>query len=362
MPHRRTGSLSETHGTAPLLQDAVASFKTWRTMNRIKIAILGAGNMGTAMSHALAELGHPVALWDFFPETIRTILRHRENLRFLPGIPLHEGIRATSDVCDCVAGAALVVIGVPSVFAGSTLDSALPALDKEAVLLNLAKGFMPGTFQPLPLTLADRAQGRACVHLAGSAIANELARGLTASVVLAAHQREIAERVAEWMDGPTFITATTSDVMGAALGGILKNVYAILIGVLEHLGPMGQNLRAAVLSASVQEMASIAAASGGRPETLFGLAGLGDLVATGFSPDSHNRTLGQSLAAGKTAAEFEAATGWLPEGARAAKEACALADAGKVAAPLARLVLRWIGGARPFLEELVCALRTGPPC
>jgi glycerol-3-phosphate dehydrogenase (NAD(P)+) len=330
-------------------------------MNRIKIAMLGAGNMGTAMSHVLAGLGHPVALWDFFPETVKAILYHRENRRFLPGIPLHEGIRATSDLRDCVAGAALVVIGVPSVFAGSTLDSALPALDKEAVLLNLAKGFAPGTLQPLPLTLADRAHGHACVHLAGPAIAHELARGLTASVVLAARQNEIAQRVAGWMAGPSFITATTSDVLGAALGGILKNVYAILLGVFERLGPMGQNLQAAVLSASVQEMALLAKTSGGRTETLFGLAGLGDLVATGFSPDSHNRNFGQSLAAGKTTAEFEAETGWLPEGARAAKEACALADEGRVAAPLAGLVLRWIGGARPSLEELVCALRTGPP-
>lgn len=338
---------------------AAASLHSSRTRKRIQIAMLGAGNMGTAMAQALAGDGHEVALWDFFPEVVEGIQQHRENRRFLPGIPLHEGIRGTASVSDCVHGAALVVIGVPSPFVASTLAAALPAMAQDAVLLNLAKGFAPGTRLPLPLALANQAPDHACVHLAGPAIANELARrGLPASIVLASEDDRAARRVARWLTGPAFITTTTSDVAGAALGGILKNVYAIVLGALEKLSGDVRNLEAAALSASVHEMAAIAQAHGGRSATLYGLAGLGDLVATGFSRDSHNRRFGQRLAAGETAAEMEAEAGWLPEGARAAAAACALARAGKVPAPLAGLVRRWIGGARPSLDGLIRVLRS----
>jgi glycerol-3-phosphate dehydrogenase (NAD(P)+) len=327
-------------------------------MARTKIAVLGAGNMGTTMAHALAGNGHEVALWDFFPEVVKGIRLHRENRRFLPGVHLHGGIRATAHVSECVAGAALVVVGVPSLFVSSTLAPVVPSLERHAVLLNLAKGFAPGTRQPLPLMLGGLAPGHPCVHLAGPAIANEIARGLPASIVLAAEDERVAERVAGWLAGPAFIVGTTTDVTGAALGGILKNVYAILLGSLETLSGDARNLEAAALSASVREMASIARAHGGKEATLYGLAGLGDLVATGFSRDSHNRKFGQMLASGKTVAELEAETGWLPEGARAAAAVCALARAGQVRAPLAGLVRRWIGGVRPSFGGLIRVLRT----
>ena len=327
-------------------------------MTRIKIAVLGAGNMGTAMAHALAGNGHEVALWDFFPEVVESIRRHRENRRFLAGVRLHAGIRATASASECVAGASLIVVSVPSLFVASTLAPVLPALEKKAVLLNVAKGFAPGTRQPLPFMLGRLAPAHPCVHLAGPAIANELARGVPASIVLAATEESIAERVAGWFAGPSFIPGTTTDVAGAALGGILKNVYAILLGGLETLSGDARNLEAAALSASVHEMAAIARAHGGQATTLYGLAGLGDLVATGFSRDSHNRKFGQMLASGKTVTEIETKIGWLPEGARAAAAACALARAGQVRAPLAGMVRRWLGGVAPSLDGLIRVLRT----
>lgn len=323
-----------------------------------RIAVLGAGNMGTAMAHVLAGNGHEVTLWDFFPEVVKGIRRHRENRRFLPGVHLHGGVRPTAHASECVAGAALVVVGVPSLFVSSTLTPVVPALEENAVLLNLAKGFAPGTRQPLPWMLGRMAPGHPCVHLAGPAIANELARGLPASIVLAAEDKRVAGRVAGWLAGPAFIAATTTDVAGAALGGILKNVYAILLGGLETLSGDARNLEAAALSASVHEMASIARAHGGRAATLYGLAGLGDLVATGFSRDSHNRKFGQLLASGKKVTEVETEMRWLPEGARAAAAVCALARAGKGPAPLAGLVRRWIGGVSPSLGDLIRVLKT----
>lgn len=328
-------------------------------MTRIKIGVLGAGNIGTAMAQVLASNGHDeVAIWDFFPEVVEGIRLHRENRRFLPGVRLHGGIRAVADAGECVTDAALVVVGVPSPFIASTLAPVVPALEKCAVLLNLAKGFAPRTRQLPPLLMSRLAPGHSCVHLAGPAIANELARGLPASVVLAADDERIAERVASWLAGPSLIVATTNDVAGTALAGILKNVYAILLGCLETLSGGARNIEAAALNASLHEMAAIASAHGGQTSTLYGLAGLGDLVATGFSRDSHNRKFGQSLASGKTVAEIATEMRWLPEGVRAATAACALARAGKVRAPLAGLVRRWIGGMPPSLDGFIRALQS----
>ncbi len=326
-------------------------------MTRIKIAVLGAGNMGTAMAQALAVNGHEVTVWDHFPGVVENIRLSRENRRFLPGVHLHAGIRATAGAGECVAGAALVVVGVPSLFVASTLAPVVPVLERSAVLLNVSKGFAPGTRQPLPLMLERLAPLHPCVHLAGPAMANELARDVPTSIVLAAADERVALRVAGWFAGPSFMPGITTDVAGAALGGILKNVYAILLGALEALSGAARNLEAAALSAGVGEMAAIASAHGGQAATLYGLAGLGDLIATGFSADSHNRGFGRQLASGKTARAIEKEHGWLPEGARAAVAACALARTGQVRVPLAGLVRRWVGGAKPSLDAVLRALR-----
>jgi glycerol-3-phosphate dehydrogenase (NAD(P)+) len=233
-------------------------------MTRIRIAVLGAGNMGTAMAHALAGNGHEVTVWDHFPEVVEDIRLRRENRRFLPGVRLHAGIRATAGAGECVAGAALVVVGVPSPFVASMLAPVVSVLEKNAVLLNVSKGFAPGTRRPLLFMLERLAPMHACVHLAGPAIANELARGVPASIVLAAADERVALRVAGWFAAPSFMPGTTTDVAGAALGGILKNVYAILLGALETLSGDARNLEAAALSAGVREMAAIAGAHGGR--------------------------------------------------------------------------------------------------
>ncbi len=168
----------------------------------------------------------------------------------------------------------------------------------------------------------------------------------------------VARRVAGWLVGPAFIATTSTDVPGAVLGGILKNVYAILLGALETLSGGSRNLEAAALSASVHEMAAIAGAHGGKAATLFGLAGLGNLVATGFSRDSHNRKFGQLLASGKARTEIEKEMRWLPEGVRAASAACALARSGKVRAPVAGLVHRWIAGSTPSLDGIVRVMQS----
>ena len=322
-----------------------------------KIAVLGSGNMGTAVAHALAQNGHEIAVWDFFPEVVEDIRSRRENRRFLPGIALPAGIHATNSSAECVRDAALIAVCVPSQFVIATLTAVLPAIHSGAILLNIAKGFAPDSRKLLPFLLEQLAPGHPCVHFAGPAIANEIARGQTASIVLASSSERSVQQVAGWFAGPAFLPGCTTDVTGAALGGILKNVYAILLGSVAKLSADSRNLEASVVTASVREMAYIAAAHGGQATTLYGLAGMGDLIATGFSQDSHNRRFGQLLASGKSVAKIEAEEGWLPEGVRACATVCAMAKAGGVLAPLAGWVRRTLGGASPSLDGIFRALR-----
>lgn len=345
MNHRQT----RTSNRSPKFSDMART--------RTKIAVLGAGNMGTAMAHALAGSGHEVVVWDFFPEVVVDIREARENRRFLPGVTLHAGIRATPNARECVVGASLIVLSVPSAFASSTLMPVLPFLEKNAVLLSVVKGFAPGTWEPLLFVLGRLAPGHACVHLAGPAIANEFARGVATSVVVAGIDERIASRVAKWLQGPTIIPAITDDVAGATLSGILKNVYAIIFGCLQSLSGAGRNIEAAALTTCLQEMSQIAVAHGARQATVYGLAGLGDLIVTSLSPDSHNRKFGQMLASGRPVAQIEKEIRWLPEGARAASAACAMAQSGGVSAPLARWVRRVLAGTPPSLDGLSRALR-----
>ncbi len=317
--------------------------------------------MGTAMAHALASGGHEVVVWDHFPDVVEDIRLRNRNQRFLAGIPLHQTIRAAALVAECVDGAALIVLSVPSKYAVSILANVVPLLDKNACILNVAKGFEPGSREPMCNQLERLAPGHPCVQMAGPAIANELARGIPTSIMLASSDEDAAMRVADCFAGAWFIPGTSTDVLGVSLGGILKNVYAILLGALEVMDGSFRNLEAAALSAGVNEIAAIATAHGGRAETIYGLAGLGDLIATGFSKDSHNRGFGRRLASGQSAKEIEDAIGWLPEGARSALAACEMARSAKVQAPLAELVGSWIKGAVPSLDSVTCALRAAVP-
>jgi glycerol-3-phosphate dehydrogenase (NAD(P)+) len=317
------------------------------------VAILGAGNMGTALAQVCALNGCSVVLWDHFPDVVTEINQQRCNSRYLPGVPLAPNITAVTSPVVAVRAVSLIVLAVPSPFIRATLDQALSGCAAGAVFLNVAKGIEAATREPIHVGVARQLNGRPLVLLAGPAIANEFARGLPAAVVLASESSSNAERVRALFEGNIFRVTTTTDVTGAALGGILKNVYAILLGYVATAVGESRNLEAAVLNALLREMAMLGLALGAKQETLFGLAGLGDLVATGFSDDSHNRRFGRKLGAGRTREEIQRETPLLPEGARTVDIACAWAAAKGIRVPLAEFVRRLVAGTRPALGELL---------
>jgi glycerol-3-phosphate dehydrogenase (NAD(P)+) len=317
------------------------------------VAILGAGNMGTALAQVCALNGSSVILWDHFPAVVAEINQQRRNSRYLPGISLSPNITAVTSPMEAVRAAQLIVLAVPSPFIRATLEAALPGCAADAVFLNVAKGIELTTREPIHVGVGRQLGGRPLVLLAGPAIANEFSRGFPAAVMLASESISNAKRVRPLLEGEIFRVTTTSDVAGAALGGILKNVYAILLGYVAAAVGESRNLEAAVLNASLREMAALGPALGAERETIFGLAGLGDLVATGFSDDSHNRSFGRKLGAGRTLPDIQRDTPLLPEGARTVDIACAWAESKGIRVPLAEFVRRAVAGGQPPLNELL---------
>jgi len=313
--------------------------------------------MGTALAHALASQGNRVAVWDHFPEVVQDIQIHRENSRFLPGIALQPSITACEAATECVTGSHLVIAAVPSRFIIPTFEPVLHALERDAILLNVAKGFAPGTHTPLLSMLGDFTPDHIWVHLAGPCIANELARGQQAFLLMASHSEDAARRTATLFNGHLFECSVTTDVTGAALGGVFKNIYAILLGCLQALNGTEGNLAASAVTLCLAEMVRIAVAHGAEATTLYGLAGLGDLVATGFSTESHNFNFGRRLASGRSTSQIEKEAGLLPEGARAAAMTCAMARSAGIVAPLAEWVSATVAGSPPTLDGVISAMR-----
>jgi len=318
-----------------------------------RIAILGAGSWGTALSVVLsrARKNHEISLWAHNRGLAEALQSHRENSVYLAGVRLPDGIRVTADLATALAAAQLVVGAVPSVYARSVYSQALPSVTREMILVSATKGLEPATHLRMSLVLAqvlERAgsvqpSGRIAV-LSGPSFAVEAARGEPTAVVLAAPEAALASRLQEELSGPSFRLYTNDDVLGVELAGAMKNVIAIAAGACQGLG-LGSNPLAALITRGLAEMMRLAAALGARPETLSGLAGLGDLVLTCTGALSRNRHVGIELGKGSKLAEILAGMRMVAEGV-------------DTAAPLLELA-REHGIAMPITEQVDAFLHRG---
>jgi len=304
------------------------------------IGILGGGAWGTALASVLAGKGLDVLLWAREAEVVDAVNAGDGNPRFLPGVTLPPGIAATTRLADLAACDPWLVVA-PAQHLRSVLAAA-PSGPRTLVLC--AKG-IEARSHLLMAEVAVAANPQAiCAVLSGPTFAAEVARGLPTAITLACADAVLGESLVELLATPRFRPYLTDDVIGAEIGGAVKNVLAIACGVVIGRG-LGENARAALLSRGYAEMLRFAAARGGRVETLGGLSGLGDLVLTCGSPKSRNMSLGVGLGEGRTAADLLGNRDTVAEGAATAPVLVAAARAAGVAMPIAEAVAALLDGA-----------------
>ena len=323
----------------------------------MKVAVVGAGSWGTGLAAHLARSGHGVWLWSRDPAQAEEIRDRRLSSRYLPGIAL-PALDATSDLAEAARGAEVAIVAVPSEFFRGTIRALRPHLGAGTTLVSATKGLELGTLRRMSEVAAEEVPGRPVAVLSGPSFALEVAQGQPTTVVVAASALAVAEAVQRAVSSRSFRAYSSDDVVGVELGGALKNVIAIAAGIVDGLG-YGHNTVAALITRGLAEMSRLAVALGARPDTLSGLAGLGDLVLTCTGSLSRNRRLGQALATGHSVGEALAELHMVAEGVRTTQAACALAERAGVEMPIAqqmRAVLYEGKAPREGVDELM--LRT----
>jgi glycerol-3-phosphate dehydrogenase (NAD(P)+) len=325
-----------------------------------RMAILGAGSFGTALAVHASRAGVDVVLWARRPELAAELGRTRVNARYLPGVELPPRIRVTNQLAD-VQKSGLALLAVPSHGFRQILRGLLEAGSgsRELVVVSAAKGIEgESLWRMSQLTAQEAAACRRTVRfavLSGPSFAEELARGTPTAAVVASEDRQLARRLQETLSTGVLRLYTSCDVVGVELGGAAKNVIAIASGVISGLG-FGHNTLAALITRGLHEVTRLGLAYGGQPRTLYGLAGLGDLVLTCTGSLSRNRRAGLALAEGRSLAELERTTGMVAEGVRSSVAIRSLARRKGVEMPIAEQMVEVINGEkspRQAVEELM---------
>lgn len=306
------------------------------------LAIIGGGSWGSALAIALASQFPEIRLWVYEPDLAVRINETRVNDVYLPGFPLPGHVFATSDLGTALARAELVLSVVPSHLARSLYQQMLPHLKSHMVLVSATKGLENGTLlrisEIITAVCCQSFKPRVAV-ISGPTFAREVAAGEPTALVVASDQPGLAAEVQAAFSGPVFRLYTSQDPIGVEIGGAIKNVVAIGAGVLHGLG-LGHNAMAALITRGLAEMTRLAVAMGGRPQTLAGLAGLGDLVLTCNGELSRNRTVGVELAKGRNLEEIVASMRMVAEGVKTTNAAVELARRHEIEMPIAAQMYR----------------------
>ncbi len=308
-----------------------------------RIAVLGAGSWGTTFSKVVADAdaGAEVMLWARRPELAEAIQTTRENPDYLPGLLLPESVRATSQAGEALSGADVVVIAVWSQTLRDNLTRLAPQLPREATYVSLMKGIELGTAKRMSEVIAevaDLAIEQVAV-VSGPNLAHEIAREQPAATVVACTDHERAVLVQRACHTGYLRPYTNTDVVGCELGGAIKNVIALAVGIAGGMG-FGDNTRASLITRGLAEMARLGVSLGAEPATFAGLAGLGDLVATCSSPLSRNRSVGERLGQGQTLAQVLRDTKQIAEGVKTCRSVLDLGQRAGVDMPITAAVVR----------------------
>lgn len=303
----------------------------------MKIAVIGDGGWGTANARLLAEYGHDVTLWGAFSDYIEEMKRTRRNEKFLAGVELPANLKLTADRAEAVAGAEVVVLAPPSKYFTSVVSGFKGLVTSEMLVVSITKGLCERTNRRMTDLGAEILGTGPLVALAGPTHAEEVARGIPTAIVAACADEAKARRVQEIWSGPRFRVYTSADPIGVEIGGAVKNVLAIAVGCSDGMG-YGDNTRAALITRGLVEMKRFVLAYGGAPETLSGLAGIGDLIVTCTSVHSRNHAVGARLGKGEKIESILGSMEMVAEGVWNAKVVHEIAERLGVEMPICDLV------------------------
>jgi len=325
-----------------------------------RVAVLGTGSWGTAYAAVLADAGCEVRMWGRRPELVEQINTARVNADYLPDLTLPQAISATSDPREAVDGADIVVLAVPSQTLRANLVLWGDILPRQAAIVSLMKGVELGTTKRMSEVIAEVAgvEPRRIVVVSGPNLAREIAAKQPAASVVACTDEETAERVAVACAAPYFRPYTNTDVIGTELGGAVKNVVAVAVGIAEGMG-MGDNTKSMIITRGLAETVRLGVALGADPATLSGLAGVGDLIATCMSPLSRNHTFGVKLGQGMSVEEVVATTRQTAEGVKSCQSILELAQHHGIDVPIIANVAAVVHEGRTT-AEVVGALLSRP--
>jgi glycerol-3-phosphate dehydrogenase (NAD(P)+) len=309
------------------------------TNTSTNVAVLGAGSWGTALAAVLARNGVPTTLWGRDAAAVAQIAATRRNARYLPELELPAELTISADLPASVRDKAVVLVVTPSHAFGTLLEQIVPYFPDHAGLAWATKGFDPPSGRFLHELAAERLPRAPAAIVTGPSFAREVAQGLPTAVTVHSAVPAFAQRVAELLHSTHFRAYTGNDMIGAELGGAMKNVLAVATGVADGM-KLGLNARAGMITRGLNEMLRLGAAIGARPETLMGLAGLGDLVLTCTGDLSRNRRLGLALGRGVPLREAVAEIGQVVESVETVDTIMRLAQRHGLDLPIAHGVQR----------------------
>lgn len=306
------------------------------TTPQLQVLVVGGGSWGTTVAHLSAHNAE-TTVWARNQETVDAINNAHRNPRYLLDFPLHDNLRATTDLQSALAEADLLVMGVPTSAYRETCQAIAPHLRPWVPVVSLAKGFEPETHLRMSQIAEQLLPDRPVGVLTGPNLAKEIMAGHPTAAVIAMTDLNIARKLQEVFMTGTFRVFLHHDVIGCELGGALKNIYAIAAGMVEGRG-QGDNARAAIITRGLAELIDLGTKMGGEALTLAGLAGMGDLIATCVSSQSRNSQVGRQLGTGKTVDEILADMDQVAEGVKAARVVHELAERHGVFMPIAAQV------------------------
>ena len=279
----------------------------------MKISVIGDGGWGTALAMLLCGYGHDVTMWGPFPEYTDEMRKAGENFRYLPGVRLPAALKHANDPAEAVDGSDCVVLASPSKFYESVCEKFKGLVADGSLVVSVTKGLDEKTHSRMSEIASATLGVKDVVVLSGPSHAEEVSRGLPTAVVAACADESLANAAQKLFSGPRFRVYTGTDPLGVEIGGAVKNVIAVAVGVSDGMG-FGDNTRAALISRGLAEMTRFGCAFGARPETFTGLSGIGDLVVTCCSRHSRNHAVGERLGRGERIGEILSSMKMVAEG------------------------------------------------